>query len=267
MLTIDGEEAHHAVRVVRCRVGDDIRVCNGQGQVLDCKVAEILKQSGSKKHADESPWKLSLRVAQVRQEKPGDTPVHVFACVPKPERLSDMVDGLSQVGAAALTLITTQRSITEGRPIYLDRLRRIAIESLKQCERAWLMQVHGPLTLKEALANARRTELGFRYILAADGQGRLPQEIFSREAVSSIPEPTPRKNAGGVAIFVGPEGGFTPEELDLLAPLATNESRLDLGPRTGAIQRALRLKLGPHILRIETAAVVGAAMVINATAS
>jgi 16S rRNA (uracil1498-N3)-methyltransferase len=266
VLTIDGEEAHHAVRVVRCRVEDEIRVCNGLGQVLECKVAEILKQTVSKKHSDQSPWKLSLRVVQVKQEKPRDTPVHVFACVPKAERLSDMVDGLSQVGADALTLITTQRSVTEGRPIYLDRLRRIAIESLKQCGRAWLMQVQGPVTLKEALANARRPESGFRYILAADGQGLFPQEVFSREAVSSTPEPTPIKKAGGIAIFVGPEGGLTPEELDLIAPLATNENASGHGQKTAGTQRAMRLKLGPHILRIETAAVVGAAMVINSAA-
>ena len=70
--------------------------------------------------------------------------VTVLASAPKGDRLEAMIDGLSQVGASAYAPLASERTIVEPRQGKLDRLTRIAIESMKQCGRAWMLSAMTP---------------------------------------------------------------------------------------------------------------------------
>ncbi|MCW8985540.1 MAG: RsmE family RNA methyltransferase, partial [Thermoanaerobaculales bacterium] len=102
--------------------------------------------------------------------------------------------------------------------------RRIALQALKQCRRPWAMDVGNVVRLAELVEGSE--EAG----VVADCEGI---------SIGELPE------GAGALLVVGPEGGFTSEESELF-------------DRRGWP----RLRLGPHILRAETAAVVGGAMMV-----
>jgi 16S rRNA (uracil1498-N3)-methyltransferase len=115
----------------------------------------------------------------------------------------------------------TTRGVAEATPAAVERLGRSVIEACKQCGRDTLMAIAEPRTVAEVVAAHRATG----GIVVAD-RGGAPLAGFDRPVVA----------------LVGPEGGFTAEEL-------------------AAVEAAggRRVSLGPHVLRIETAAIALAA--------
>lgn len=172
-------------------------------------------------------WTLDLVIETV-EHRPAPTPrIEVWSSPPKGPRLEDMIDGLSQAGCAAWRPLLTERTIVDPREGKLARLERAAIESAKQCARPWIMEIGAPVRFDHAISTHADTTL-----LIADASGAHPANL-------RVPK------TGRVALLVGPEGGFSQSEL-ALAPAIP------------------RLRLGPHTMRIETAAVVGAALLVNA---
>jgi 16S rRNA (uracil1498-N3)-methyltransferase len=110
----------------------------------------------------------------------------------------------------------------------LDRLSRLAVESAKQCGRAWFLRIEQERTLRDALARTEGTR-----VIVADASGVGADEIERTETAV-------------VRVVVGPEGGWTAEEL---------ASARDAG--------AVVTRFGPHSMRVETAAVAAAAVVLN----
>jgi 16S rRNA (uracil1498-N3)-methyltransferase len=139
-----------------------------------------------------------------------------------------MVEGLSEVGAAAWIPLRAERSVVEPRMTKLDRLSRLAVESAKQCGRAWFLRIEQERTLRDALARTEGTR-----VIVADASGVGADEIERTETAV-------------VRVVVGPEGGWTAEEL---------ASARDAG--------AVVTRFGPHSMRVETAAVAAAAVVLN----
>ncbi len=215
---IAGDQAHHAARVLRLAEGEGVIVRDGRGRVASCVVTSVSKDRRS------GEWLIEARVDSMTERPPPSPAVHVLAACPKGDRLAEMVEGLSQAGAASFTPLIAERSVVDPGGAKLERLRRIAVESLKQCRRDWVMDIHDPLSLDAALARCEAA--GWRVVVADGTGGRA--EPCSRDT----------------ALLVGPEGGWSDAERSLFAA------------------RALSLvRLGPHVMRIETAAVVGAAMI------
>src|SRR5262249_53228101 len=139
------------------------------------------------------------------------------APLPKGDRGDFLLEKLTELGVTDFVPLRTRRSVIHPREARLDKLERAVIEASKQCGRNVLMQV-GPLTDWDDYC--RRTELPQRKILAHPGG----------EAITT-------GAAGDMAVAVGPEGGFTDEEVTLARAA---------GWRV--------VSLGPRILRVETAA-------------
>jgi 16S rRNA (uracil1498-N3)-methyltransferase len=132
-----------------------------------------------------------------------------------------------EIGVRSLVPVVTERVQLPWKAVAgrVGHWQRIARQALKQCHRSWAMAVDEPTKLADLVA--ARGEAGGA---VADSEGGRPD---------SLPE-----GAGG-CLLVGPEGGLTAFERSLLPA--------DSWPR---------LRLGPHVLRAETAAVVGAAMLV-----
>jgi 16S rRNA (uracil1498-N3)-methyltransferase len=124
--------------------------------------------------------------------------ITIAAAVPKGDLAEHMIDELSQLGADRFIPMATQRSVVDPRETKLDRFRRIAIESAKQSGRLTLMQVDPVTPFEKVLAEV----CDFGVILDPRG-GRPP----------TLPEEV-RDRAVAIAI-IGPEGGFTEEEMHL----------------------------------------------------
>ncbi|HEY0326388.1 MAG TPA: 16S rRNA (uracil(1498)-N(3))-methyltransferase [Allosphingosinicella sp.] len=141
----------------------------------------------------------------------------VFAPV-KRAPLDWMVEKATELGVGRLVPVVTQRTVVDR--VNLDRLRAIAIEAAEQCDRTALPALDEPVKLERLLKDWPAN----RALLFADEEGGVP--------LQQVAEPGP------AAILIGPEGGFTAEERELIR----------------ALPSAQAVALGPRILRAETAA-------------
>jgi 16S rRNA (uracil1498-N3)-methyltransferase len=201
---LSGPEAHHLAVVCRLRPGDRVCLFNGDGREFYAAIVD----------ADKRQALLQIEsVDAPSRELPH--PVEVAAPLPRGDRAQFLVEKLTELGVTTFVPLTTRRSVS--REAKLERLERYVIEASKQCGRNVLMRVQPYANWDEY---CRRADLPATRVLAhVGGTGEL--------------------NASRQALAVGPEGGFTDEEV------------------TAAEQAGWRIVgLGPRILRVETAALV-----------
>jgi 16S rRNA (uracil1498-N3)-methyltransferase len=153
--------------------------------------------------------------------------VTIASPLPKGDRAQFLIEKLTELGVYRYIPVITQRSIVNPGEGKTDKLRRYVIEASKQCGRNVLMQVDTAVAWSDLVARAD-----------------LPE---SRLVADPAGQPIAKQQSEGCMIAVGPEGGFTDEEILL------------------ATQHAWRLVgIGKSILRIETAALAAAALALHA---
>jgi 16S rRNA (uracil1498-N3)-methyltransferase len=211
-IELDGPEAHHLATVCRPRPGDRVYLFNGDGRQYPAEVVATERR------------RVSLRILGV------EAPVRelgfrleVAAPLPKGDRGQFLVEKLTELGVTAFVPLRTARTVVQPREARLERLQRQVIEASKQCGRNVLMSVGD---LVDWGAYTGRADLPALRLVAHPG---------GEEGWTAAP-------AAGVVVAVGPEGGFTDEEIALAR---------DRGWRV--------VGLGPRVLRVETAALALAA--------
>ncbi|MFI4893920.1 MAG: RsmE family RNA methyltransferase [Phycisphaerales bacterium JB058] len=214
---ITGDEARHAVKVKRLEPGERLELLTGSGLVAEASMV------GAEKLGKKDGWAIDVRVEAVRRAPPVYPQIDVRSAVPKGPRLEEMVDQLGQIGATSWGPLRSERSVVNPREGKLGRLERICEESAKQCGRAWLMRIERALQFKELLDAPGP-------IVVADQSG----------------EPYQPMRVQRLTLAVGPEGGWTSAELELLR-------------RSGA--RITRF--GSHVMRVETAAAAACAIIMD----
>jgi 16S rRNA (uracil1498-N3)-methyltransferase len=153
----------------------------------------------------------------------------LYVAPPKGDRFDWIVEKATELGVVRLVPLKTERSVVDPRAGKLERLRRVVVEASKQCGRNRLMELEEPVGLAAAFA---REGDAIRLIAY---QGGLAPESWPCHPGGSF-----------VALAVGPEGGWTDGERRLAA-----ESGWQC------------IGLGPTRLRVETAALVGSAIVFS----
>lgn len=199
---LDGDEAKHAVTVARTRVGERLSVGNGRGLVVSGHVVSL------------NPF--ALTVDEVREEPAPDPQLWLVQALAKGDRDELAVQAATELGVSGVIPWSAERSVSrwEGAKLEKGRLRWEAIvrEASKQSIRSWMPVV-------EPLATTKQVS-GFVLDPTAD------------TALTEVQLPT----TGRITLVVGPEGGISPRELDLLEQ-----------------QGSVRVRLGPEILRTSTA--------------
>ena len=215
-LALSEEEAHHCHDVMRCREGDRIVVFDGEGNESESEIT-----SSSKKRVELKPLLIS------KTERP-PAQLTLGQAIPKGKNMDLIIQKATELGASRVIPLLSERTVVQIDKDDLEKKRlkwqRVAIEACKQCGRCRLLEITAPGTLQSIVSLAPPARR-----LLADPAG-LP--------LAAAATPT----GGDLLVAVGPEGGFTTEEV------AAAEAA---GFR--------RVSLGPHILRIETAAIAMAA--------
>jgi 16S rRNA (uracil1498-N3)-methyltransferase len=222
LLPLDATQAHHLRDVLRLDRGAAVEAFDDVGRTAPATVETC------------DAHHVILRVGNVAEPSAGQVLI-VAAAIPKGDRADWMVEKLSELGVARFIPLITQRSVVHPRgQNKRDRWQRIATESAKQSRRSGVMEIGEVATLEGALK---------------DEGGRMKDEAKGSRGNGLYLSP------GGAPIssfilqpssflVIGPEGGFTDDEVRLMD---------DLG-LTG-------VKLTGTILRVETAAVAAAAVV------
>ena len=212
-----GDEARHLARVLRAKVGDEVRLFDGSGAEWPARVTRIGRDEVALDVGPPLPATTAPRIA-----------LSLAVALPKGDRQKWMVEKLTELGTARLVPLVTARGVAEATESARARLERGVIEACKQCGRNTLMEIGAAASL--AALSAALPPDSLRLIAHPDG---APLDTF-------LPA-----TAREIVAAVGPEGGFDDEEI------ATAE-------RSGF----KRVSLGPHILRIETAAIALAAKLL-----
>ncbi|HWL09279.1 MAG TPA: RsmE family RNA methyltransferase [Planctomicrobium sp.] len=168
-------------------------------------------------------------VSEPRQSSPPKTELVLAVASPKGDRLRWMIEKMTELGVDRFIPLKTARSVVDPGETKLAKLEQTIISASKQCHRDWLLKVESSLLLSE-LPN--RFDSQSAWVIWGDADGRS----WSR---TSAPEPLPKT----LVAVIGPEGGFTEEEKGNL-----------LGFHFQPIS------FSQNILRIETAAIAGAAL-------
>ncbi len=218
-VVVGGEEGAHAVQVKRLRAGEVVEVLDGCGCVGHGEVLEVSRGGRD--------LRVRVRVGRVEVVERVGPVVHVCSAVPKGDRAGQLIDQLSQVGAATWSALTTDHGIAEGGGHKLERLARIAREGSKQCGRAWALTIGGAMTVAEALV----APAGVRVLVGEAGGGPAGGVVLG--------------SGDEVRILIGPEGGWSARERALM----------------GGVEM---VRAGPHVMRIETAAVACVVALLNA---
>jgi len=224
LVAIDGEQARHAIRVRRMQPGEPLVLLDGAGTSARATV------ESSDKNGPNASWRLLVRLERIQRHPRQRPEIHVVCPAPKGDLLETMIDQLSQVGATSWRPLTSDRSEREPREGKLDRLGRVAQESAKQCGRAWFFEIEKQISLESALALPNA--------VLADAQGLSPAELITQGLAD--------RQASHIHVLIGPEGGFSSRERSL-----AQEAGLGM------------MNLGPHVLRIGTAAVVAASGLVH----
>lgn len=230
-LTVDGDAYRHLFRSLRLAVGDRVRLADGAGAARWAEVAAVDKKAGTLRLGEAAP------VPEPRRR------VHLLVAAPKKERASWLVEKATEMGVASVHLLETARTPREYGDGTLRRLDRVAVAAFEQCGRGRLPEITGTHAWGEV------PEL----LAALDGDGAAtPAERWILDLAddatpaAALAAPPSAAAPPPAALLVGPEGGWTDAE------------RADL-----ARWRCRPVLLGPTVLRVETAALVGAALLLS----
>jgi 16S rRNA (uracil1498-N3)-methyltransferase len=215
-IEIGGHELHYLTRVRRKQKGDAVEVRDERGRSFSAVVERIERDNAL------------LRIEKPLEASSPVFPVTLLMAVPKRRLMDDVVRMVSEIGAERLVPTIAERSVVKPGKDKLERWRKIARESLRQCGREGPLLIDAVQPLEVALKAA---ENGTRLILHPDTDTPFPNAARGDQVETPI------------TVAVGPEGGFTEDEVRLAFEAGFEA-----------------VKLGMPILRIETAAVASAVL-------
>ena len=223
-VSLRGVPAHQIRVVLRMRAGARVIVLDGAGWAYEVALTEV----GARE----------VRGVIVEKRPAGGEPraqVAVYLSLLKKDRFEWALQKCTEIGATRFVPIHCARTVIPLASVSakkLARWRRILTEAAEQCGRGRVPELDAPRAFADALADVPRYD---RALLPWVGER-------TRALGEALVVGT-----GAVALFVGPEGGFTPQEV-----------------ATAQEAGALGVSLGPRVLRAETAAVVGVTLTLAA---
>jgi 16S rRNA (uracil1498-N3)-methyltransferase len=223
-ITVSDAEAHHLIHVLRFRVGSELTLFDGQGTEATAKVVSLTRR--------DLTCSILSRTLHVRPSRPE---LIVIAAPPKADRLKWMVEKLTEVGVDRLVLLNTSRTVTTPGETRLDKIHSTMIAACKQCRRPFLMELSPLQSIETILSELKSGKPSPLICIAHPGAGLTLDDA-----------PGPALQTAPAAIMIGPEGGFTDDEV-----------------QQAIASGAVAVSWPNTILRIETAAVVFATLLLS----
>lgn len=222
-VTISGREGDHLIHVLRARPGDEIILCDGDGHDYLGQIVAIQSDG------------VEVRVVnQSASDAEPDVKITLFQGLPKGDKMDFIIQKAVELGVHEIVPMLTDRTIVklhgkEGKK--KERYAKIAEAAAKQSMRGIIPQISDFMTVRESIAYGRRCEC---ILVPYENEQRLGIREFLK-----------KKTLASAGVMIGPEGGFSPDEVSLF-----HENHLPL------------VTLGKRILRTETAGMAAAIMIL-----
>ena len=215
--SITGEDAKHIARVLRMKNGQPLTVCDTKGYDYACTIEGITDEQIDLKVLSRSPSVTEPNVS-----------VHLYQAMPKADKLELIIQKAVELGAYRVVPVSMKRSVVKLDAKKADAKRKrwnaVSESAAKQSKRSLIPEVAPLMTYKEAVKEAAGYDMVLLPYESADGIRK------TRELLVSV------KPGTDIAVFIGPEGGFEDEEVEL-----ARENGAEI------------VTLGKRILRTETA--------------
>ena len=223
-MTLDGAEGRHAATIRRLTAGERADLTDGRGTVAECVVTGV------------GQGVLELSV-QGRQTGPAPSPrVVVIQAIPKSDRGELAVEIMTEVGVDVVVPWSAERCVAKWRPERsakaLAGWRSTAREAAKQSRRIWFPEITEPADIREVARQVSEAAVAVLLDPAAGHQ------------LSAVALPA----SGDIVLIVGPEGGVSSAEEQVLTAAG-----------------AVRARLGPPVLRASSAGAVAGALVLSSS--
>ncbi len=205
------DESRHAIKVRRLELGTIVRLFDGAGVVAKARLDQLDKKRALAQLIDKQTHSRSAPL------------IRVASAVPKGDRQRVLIDMLSQLGVDEFTPLMCDRSVVKVPAKASDKWSRYSIEACKQSQNPFLLQINAPETVGQVLNRPSSC------IYLDQGGNDLDLQCV--------------QSSDSLTLLIGPEGGFSDQELQLLK-----------------IEASQSVAISPHILRTEAAAVSAAAI-------
>ncbi len=221
VLLLKGDEQKHLTRVLRKRVGDHVLVTDGNDRLFEVVIRNL----------DGTHVECEILDVQERVNEPKVEVTLAVSLLKNPARLDFLVEKATELGVRSIIPMRSERTIPQHEKH--NRLEKIALAAMKQCGRSYLPKIHLLSTFKTVVEHAGEFDLRL-----------IPHEKTEQsQFVGAVMKHHP--DARKVLVVIGPEGGFTDDELS-----------------RAAASGFVPLSLGPRRLRSETAAISALSWVV-----
>lgn len=222
-IILDENESSHAVRVCRAAIGDTLQLCDGLGHYADATITKACAKA------------CEVRVDAVENASLPRPRVNLAIACLKDDALEEVVFHAAQTEIDSIIFLRTDYS-QEPKDSDLHKLVRRSelksLVSLKQSKKPWLTRIEGPIEFDRWLENYS----GDLILCDIDGERDFRLNRESDESRDNQPNATP------ITLLVGPEGGFSPREIEAVKKFTNGKVHL--------------LNLGNTRLRARTAAII-----------
>ncbi|MGA8845121.1 MAG: 16S rRNA (uracil(1498)-N(3))-methyltransferase [Nocardioides sp.] len=202
VVTVEGDEAHHAVAVRRLRVGEQVALTDGAGTLVVGAVATTGKRV------------FTVHVESVHRSERPDPDLVVIQALPKGDRGELAVEVLTEIGVGRIVPWAASRSVAvwkgERAEKSLTKWRSTAREAAKQARREWHPEVDPMASTAEAVALVAQADLAVV----------LHEASVAPLSAMRVPD------AGTIVLVVGPEGGLSGEEVAAFGAVGARSVRL-----------------------------------------
>lgn len=222
LTVLAGPEAHHLLHVMRAKPGDRVTLFDGTGMEYEARVERLRRNEAD----------LAV-LSRLHVDREVACRIVLGVAVPKGDRQRWLVEKCVELGVARLVPCETNRGVAQPTETARSRLERAVIEAAKQCGRNRLMEIAPPISAMEYFRAVPPSAARF----VAQPGGTATGHAVSAAANAA--------SGGELFLAIGPEGGFSADEL-----AAASEAGW------------LAVHLGPRTLRVETAALLLAALAI-----
>ncbi|MBQ3242181.1 MAG: 16S rRNA (uracil(1498)-N(3))-methyltransferase [Oscillospiraceae bacterium] len=224
-VVLEGENARHISRSLRMAVGEELTLCDGAGTDYLCRLSAMDGQTVTAQILSCEPCQAEPTVF-----------VRLYQALPKSDKMELILQKAVELGVGEVIPVLTERCISRPDPKSMEkklsRWQKIALEAAKQCGRGRIPAVRPLMSFSEAASELGQMEKGL-FLYEKGGQ----------PLKAALSEP-----AKEIGIFVGAEGGFSPDEA-----AAAEEAG------------AQPTSLGPRILRCETAPLAALSAILYET--